>query len=169
MVIDVSGILKEFGGRLDVNGEVNMPDKSFLGEMYRFNEPLKVLGTISNNGKSLIFKADCTGKMHTSCARCMKDIEVKVNFTIDENLAADDGTISDEDDVILFEGNEVDIDDIVMNDFLMEVPGKYLCSEDCKGLCQSCGADLNEGDCGCNQEFIDPRWAGLAEIMKNNS
>ena len=45
---------------------------------------------------------------------------------------------------------KIDIDDIVANNFLMNVEGKYLCSEDCKGLCQHCGADLNEGDCGCS-------------------
>ena len=52
--------------------------------------------------------------------------------------------------------------------FLMNVEGKYLCSEDCKGLCQHCGADLNEGDCGCSQENIDPRWAALVDIMEKD-
>ena len=62
----------------------------------------------------------------------------------------------------------IDIDDIVANNFLMNVEGKYLCSEDCKGLCQHCGADLNEGDCGCSQENIDPRWAALVDIMEKD-
>ena len=63
---------------------------------------------------------------------------------------------------------KIDIDDIVANNFLMNVEGKYLCSEDCKGLCQHCGADLNEGDCGCSQENIDPRWATLIDIMEKD-
>ena len=63
---------------------------------------------------------------------------------------------------------KIDIDDIVANNFLMNVEGKYLCSEDCKGLCQHCGADLNEGDCGCSQENIDPRWAALVDIMEKD-
>ena len=50
----------------------------------------------------------------------------------------------------------------------MNVEGKYLCSEDCKGLCQHCGADLNEGDCGCSQENIDPRWAALVDIIEKD-
>ena len=137
MTIDVSTILKELGGKIDINGDVEMSDTDFLGEMYHFNEPVKVSGSVSNNGKSLILKANCTGHMTTQCARCMKDIVV-------------------------------DIDDIVANNFLMNVEGKYLCSEDCKGLCQHCGADLNEGDCGCSQENIDPRWAALVDIMEKD-
>ena len=137
MTIDVSTILKELGGKIDINGDVEMSDTDFLGEMYHFNDPVKVSGSVSNNGKSLILKANCTGHMTTQCARCMKDIVV-------------------------------DIDDIVANNFLMNVEGKYLCSENCKGLCQHCGADLNEGDCGCSQENIDPRWAALVDIMEKD-
>ena len=148
MTIDVSTILKELGGKIDINGDVEMSDTDFLGEMYHFNEPVKVSGSVSNNGKSLILKANCTGHMTTQCARCMKDIVVDIDFDIDENLAQDDGSVSSDDDVILFEDVKIDIDDIVANNFLMNVEGKYLCSEDCKGLCQHCGADLKEGECG---------------------
>ena len=168
MTIDVSTILKELGGKIDINGDVEMSDTDFLGEMYHFNEPVKVSGSVSNNGKSLILKANCTGHMTTQCARCMKDIVVDIDFDIDENLAQDDGSVSSDDDVILFEDVKIDIDDIVANNFLMNVEGKYLCSEDCKGLCQHCGADHNEGDCGCSQENIDPRWAALVDIMEKD-
>ena len=97
----------------------------------------------------------------------MKDIVVDIDFDIDENLAQDDGSVSSDDDVILFEDVKIDIDDIVANNFLMNVEG-HLCSEDCKGLCQHCGADLNEGDCGCSQENIDPRWAAMVDIIEKD-
>ena len=127
MTIDVSTILKELGGKIDINGDVEMSDTDFLGEMYHFNEPVKVSGSVSNNGKSLILKANCTGHMATQCARCMKDIVIGIDFDIDENLAQDDGSVSSDDDVILFEDVKIDIDDIVANNFLMNVEGKYLC------------------------------------------
>lgn len=169
MIIDVSSILKEFGGSISVSGEIPFADTDFLGELYHFDKGVKISGSISNNGKSLAFKADCSGVMSTKCARCMKDIDVAINFEVDEFLAQDDGTVSEDSDIILFDGYTVDIDDIVMNSFLMNISGKYLCKEDCKGLCSKCGADLNEGDCGCDHDDIDPRWAALADIMKNNS
>lgn len=167
MTIDVSSILKETGGRIDIDGDVNMPDTEFLGE-YHFDEPLHVSGSVSNNGKSLIMRAEAEGHTTTNCARCMKEITVSVRYRIDENLARDDGEVPEDEDVILFHDTTVEIDDIVHDNFLMNVEGKYLCKEDCKGLCPTCGKDLNEGDCGCSDENIDPRWAGLLDIMKDN-
>lgn len=167
MTIDVSSILKEIGGRIDIDGAVNMPDTEFLGE-YHFIEPLSVKGSVSNNGKSLILRAVAEGHMTTNCARCMTEITVPVRFEIDENLARDDGEVSEDEDIILFHDTSVEIDDIVFDNFLMNTTGKYLCKEDCKGLCVECGQNLNEGECGCSKENIDPRWSGLLDIMKNN-
>ncbi len=168
MTENVSTILKEIGGRIDFDGDVMLSDTDFLGETYRFDKPARVTGHISNNGKSLILKAKCSGSMITCCARCMKEITVPFEFDIDENLVKADGSVSEDDDVILFEDNEIDIDDIAADNFLLNVEGKYLCSDDCKGLCSTCGADLNEGDCGCSHDTIDPRWAALIDIMEKD-
>ena len=135
MKIDVSSILKEAGGQIEIDGCVSLPDTKFLGE-YRFPEPIKVKGGVSDNGKSLILRAD--------------------------------SGIDDSADVILFRDSEIEIDDIVYDNFLMHVEGKYLCKEDCKGICPECGKDLNEGECDCSKENIDPRWSALLDIMKDN-
>ena len=158
MTIDVSTILKELGGKIDINGDVEMSDTDFLGEMYHFNEPVKVSGSVSNNGKSLILKANCTGHMTTQLEIMIAHIVFK-SFKFLKIIYLGK---------IIIEDVKIDIDDIVANNFLMNVEGKYLCSEDCKGLCQHCGADLNEGDCGCSQENIDPRWAALVDIMEKD-
>ena len=169
MIIDVSAILKEIGGRIDVDCDVAMSDTDFLGETYHFSMPLKVKGHISNNGKSLILKAACDGIMDTQCARCMKDITVPVCFEIDENLVRKDDDVPVEEDVVCFEDTGIDIDDIVANNFLMNIEGKYLCSDNCKGLCPQCGADLNQGECGCRDNSVDPRWAALVDIMNKDN
>ena len=169
MTIDVSAILKEIGGRIDVDGFVTLSDADFLGETYHFRAPVKVKGHISNNGKSLILRALCTGTMDTQCARCMKDITVPVEFEIDENLVRKGDEVSEDDDVIVFEDTGIDIDDIAANSFLMNIEGKYLCSDNCKGLCPQCGADLNQGECGCRDNSVDPRWAALVDIMNKDN
>ena len=144
-----------------------LPDTEFLGE-YRFSEPLRVEGSISNNGKALRLRANAAGRMTTDCARCTKEITVPVEFEITENLMQGEGEAAGDEDVILFKDTVIELDDIVLDNFLMNVEGKYLCSEDCKGLCPTCGADLNKGECGCSKENIDPRWSQLLDIMKNN-
>src|SRR5919112_562701 len=69
-------------------------------------------------------------------------------------------------DLILsaYEGDAVDLDEIVREQTLLALPSRHLCREDCKGLCQKCGANLNENQCSCEQGETDPRWAALADL-----
>lgn len=170
MTIDVAGIIKELGGKVSFDDYVNLDDTDFLGEEFSFTEGLNVKGNISNNGKSLILKGRAKGKANVHCSRCMKPMLIDVDFELDETFMQDKGDNHEieNEDVILFQGHVIELDEVVFNSFLMNASGKYLCSEDCKGLCVKCGADLNLGDCGCNREEIDPRWAKLIEIMDNN-
>lgn len=167
MIIDVSSILKEFGGRIKIDSMVKIPDTDFLGSSYSFPNEFHIVGDITNNGKSLILSLHCTGSMDTQCARCMKDISVDIDFFANEHLIRSDAEFNEEEDVILFDGHTVELDDIIADNLIMNIEPRYLCDEDCKGLCPHCGADLNEGECGCNREVIDPRWQGLADLMKN--
>lgn len=167
MKIDVSTILKITGAKVELNCEAGFDCVEFLGESYRFAQPLTITGEIYNNGQTLTLDAHVKGTMQTECSRCLKEINVDVDFDIEEFLSrAEEGKDTDEEEVILFDGHEVELDDIVLDRFKMNLEGSYLCSEDCKGLCPMCGHDLNEGDCGCNREYIDPRWQALADILK---
>jgi len=58
----------------------------------------------------------------------------------------------------------VDLEPPVRDAVLLHLPLAPLCRDDCQGLCATCGADLNEGDCGCEPEVGDPRWAALNEL-----
>ena len=75
----------------------------------------------------------------------------------------------EDEDVIVYSGHQVELMEAIQNGFLLNVSGKFLCSEDCKGLCPICGMNLNEGECDCEKDYIDPRLLKLAEIMKNMS
>lgn len=168
MIIDVSSVLKEYGKKIILDDDIDLEDTPFLGEIYHFTHPVHIKGSIANNGKALELKAKCSCGFTARCARCTKEIEVCEEFDVDEILSRDEDNNSEESDVIVFDGMEIDLDDIVLNSFLMNIEGRYLCSEDCKGLCPNCGADLNEGDCGCSDEAVSPGWEGLLDIIKAN-
>lgn len=168
MTIDVSGILKEFGGRIDIDCAIDFGKAEFLGDVYEFTSPVKVKGVIRNNGESLAFTAECASTFNTRCARCGKDIEAVLQFDLSEDLLQDDSDAEIE-DAVTFSDGKVDIDEIVLNSFFMNENGKHLCREDCKGLCPQCGHDLNEGPCACKTENIDPRWAALVDIMNKEN
>ena len=169
MIIDVSSILKVSGGKIDIDCNIDASCAEFMGTVYKFTSPVSVKGNISNNGKSLFLRAECNGKMQTQCARCLKDIEETFYFPLEEQLIQnEDAQISEDEDVIVFDGYTFELDEIILNNFLMNINGSYLCKEDCMGLCPSCGKNLNEGDCSCENIDIDPRWSTLLDIMKNS-
>ena len=63
------------------------------------------------------------------------------------------------------EGYHLDIDGLINNEILLNWPMKVLCNESCKGICKVCGKNLNEGDCGCDDLFPDPRMAAIKDIF----
>jgi len=168
-MIDLSEIKKDFGGVLTISEDLAVSQTDFMGEQFTFSEPLRVEGSITNNTKSLKLEALVTGKMGVHCARCNQPMEAPVRFRVKEILAEEDAEVSEDEDIILYSGNELELDEIVINSFLMNVSGKFLCKEDCKGLCPHCGQNLNQGDCDCDNDTFDPRWAALKEIMEKTS
>ncbi|MEW6210600.1 MAG: DUF177 domain-containing protein, partial [Acidobacteriota bacterium] len=75
---------------------------------------------------------------------------------------------SDDLSVGFYQGQAIDLDDVVREQVELALPMSRLCKEDCLGLCQQCGADLNEGPCQCDAEESDPRWATLKELKFDN-
>ncbi|MFR7894556.1 MAG: YceD family protein [Dysosmobacter sp.] len=72
----------------------------------------------------------------------------------------------EDDEILLLEDGKVDVGELAREAFILDMDTKTLCSEDCKGLCPHCGADLNLGPCSCQKE-VDPRLAVLAKLLEN--
>ena len=117
-----------------------------LGESAEIkNVSLKVEFYRAAETVSLRFFGSATVK--TACDRCLADLELEMD--IDENYYLFPENTPDVD--YFYSGEEIELDDFVRETIVMNMPGKVLCSEDCKGLCSKCGADLNLGDCGCER------------------
>jgi uncharacterized protein len=71
---------------------------------------------------------------------------------------------SDELVVAFYRGGVIDLDDLVREQIELSLPMTRLCREECKGLCPNCKANLNSGECACDNEKVDPRWAVLKDI-----
>jgi len=122
-----------------------------------------VTGRLSGAGDGrFYFSGRMSGEVGTDCRRCLEPARATVHEEL--HLLFADGTDeeTDESDVYLLEPNAttVDLRPALREQWLLAAPGFALCREDCKGLCPSCGADLNDGPCGCAPE-IDSRWAAL--------
>ena len=156
-ILSNSGAVREFEGGTEF-------DRESLPDGVSFEEPVHIKGRAENIGGQVEISARVTAKLSTVCARCTKEISEDVDFSFSERLAGKDS--QEDDDVILLEGSEVDIADLALNNFITVSPMKYLCKEDCKGLCPHCGADRNQVDCGCDDEVTDPRLDVLNDLFR---
>ena len=146
----------------DISKDLSSDD--YKPNINKFLSPVKVEGTVTNVDGKFELKAKGSVNVLLSCSRCLKDIEQELLFDIDEIYT----NTGNEEEAETFNGSIIELSSVVRRSILFSLPMKVVCSEDCKGLCQHCGADLNEGDCGCSQENIDPRWAALVDIMEKD-
>lgn len=123
--------------------------------------------TVVNTGKNEVsVKAQGQIEIEASCDRCLKPVIVKLVIDREEVITEKDITDPQPGDQISFlDGYELDTDVLIEDTCISEMPPKVLCKEDCKGLCLVCGADLNEGDCGCDRFVPDPRMAAFGEAF----
>jgi uncharacterized protein len=104
------------------------------------------------------------------CDRCLKPLTIPVEQTFDLTYVPpvrteEEKELGDDDLLVAFYTDQViDVDDLVREQIELAVPMSRLCSDKCRGLCPECGANLNEADCRCNPEDVDPRWAALTQL-----
>lgn len=102
------------------------------------------------------------------CHRCA--IEFATDMEIETKMYFIPSTAyrEDEDDVKYFHPDkpEVEVGEDIHDALLLAVPQKVLCREDCRGLCQRCGADLNYSTCECAEKMVDSKWSALRELIE---
>jgi len=102
--------------------------------------------TVSRTTQGLVAQGNFEGELTLQCARCLKDYAHLLEWEITELYAFDPDEATD-DDLLLPNNAKVDIKPILADEAQLNVPINPICKEDCQGLCQICGTDLNLGDC----------------------
>ncbi|MCH3968424.1 MAG: DUF177 domain-containing protein [Atopobiaceae bacterium] len=111
---------------------------------------------LTNAGEGILVTGLLTAHVEGTCDRCLEAACFDVAGEVDEyylyEAPAEEDQGDDEDDVdfsLVLDDDTIDLTDALTSALLMETPFVVLCTPDCKGLCPTCGANLNEGDCGC--------------------
>ena len=139
---------------------------------------VRVQGLLSEAGGEYVFLGVVSGAYVHACDRCLEEarapFRAEVTWIFATAPAADaadeEPDEEGEDDVsttFAFEGNEIDLAPPEWEEVVLAAPAKYLCTEDCAGLCPCCGANLNRGKCACRQEqtLKNMSFAGLADLF----
>lgn len=164
MKLELISIISNNGAALNFENDLTFEKTEFLGSVYEFSGPLHVVGKIENISGSLLLTAGVIGKIKSECARCGKKVELDISYDIRDYLVQNE---AEAEEAVLLDGTLLDLDEVVLNNFYVNVPSKILCSPDCKGLCPHCGANMNEKECDCEKDNIDPRLAVIDDLFKD--
>jgi len=134
-------------------------DATFTGETFRVGSKAHVRGDIS---------AD----VEVICTRCVEPVELHLEIPFDDVFVDESEEPRDDEleiadaalDESLVAGGSVDLGEVVHEQIILALPETVFCTEDCKGLCDKCGTNLNLLDCNCKDDEIDPRWAALKNL-----
>ena len=142
--------------------QVDLSDLDFFGNK-PITQPVLAEGSVTNHAGALVLEGTARSVLDLACDRCGKAFSREKVVALD-SLVAHELEDDENDEIILLEGNELDLDDVVTTAFILAMDTKNLCSDDCKGLCAKCGVNLNEETCRCKPE-VDPRLAALAQLL----
>jgi uncharacterized protein len=129
---------------------------------------VRVTGRLSATGTDQFYwHGRIAGDITAPCRRCLADAHGHVEDESHLIYAELDETNEDDPDIYPVDpaGHELDLRPALREQWLLAQPRFLLCREDCKGLCPRCGADLNQGDCGCPPQ-TDSRWDGLRKAER---
>lgn len=135
-----------------------------------------VTGRVDRAGMDMRVRGTVSSALLVTCDRCLTEVEVSVDAPFDLIYVPEDPGVEhvgetelhDRDlDLVVYENEQIRIDDLVLEQLELSLPTRVLCRKDCRGLCSQCGTDLNFEQCKC-QKPIDPRWQALADLQNSS-
>lgn len=148
------------------------------GEAFRPGDAAKLEASIHRIDENVTLDGLLEYRSHPVCDRCLEEYEETASIPFHATLAPlyegkrqmeregamEVEIVRDDLEFSYYEGDRFDLGELVREQALLSQPMRHLCREDCRGLCQRCGKDLNMGPCGCVEKGMDPRWEALKSI-----
>lgn len=169
MIINLSDLLDETTISLQFDRNLELDTINVNGRDVQFTTPISVTGNIYKASKDIVIDGQILYSYKENCARCLKEFEKSVKTKLSGKLVnknrVDEEDVEVGDVVIEYENKHINLKEAVINEVILTLPMKSLCNSDCKGICQRCGRNLNEGKCDCEIDDIDPRLAKLKKLL----
>lgn len=164
MKLDLKQFAHEPGAVLPFAFAMDLSDVDWNGRR-PFAKPVAVEGRVRNMAGAMVLEARLDTVLSLVCDRCARPFEREKTVEYETLLALSLENGENDDIVLLDKDGTLELDDLMRETFLLEMDTKTLCSEDCRGICPGCGADLNTERCRCKKE-VDPRLAKLAQLLE---
>jgi uncharacterized protein len=179
MKLDISRVRRD---AVDFSRQYDPDVFSALKDEFRVSGVTTVTGSVrQDTGKVVVLVATVTSTLDVPCSRCLEPFAVPVHATVETRfvpagdlakVTADtvrSGAVGDDVEELElglaeYRDEAIDLGEVIREQFVLALPMKPVCAEDCRGLCPVCGVNRNLDTCECRQEWVDPRLAVLAEL-----
>lgn len=156
-------------GELSVEADVPADAELFEGSDLRFEDGLRVRLRAQGTGNDeVVVRGTLEGTLLESCRRCLEPVRMPVAHQVAFVFAPADELEPDEAGGEVRElppgESELDLSDAIREELILRADRYVVCRPDCRGLCPSCGLDLNDESCECTLEEPDPRWDALRAL-----
>lgn len=167
MKLDLNRVLDCEGDAAVVTADVDLCEFEYRG-VSPFKEPAKLDVKAENRTGVVTLNLTYGYRLNLVCDRCLTPYTTEVSqrqtHTVVRTL-----NCSDDDDYVVTPDGIVELTELATNDIILSLPGKFLCREDCKGLCPQCGCDFNSSSCGCVTKQLDSRFDVLDGLFDNDN
>lgn len=149
-----------------------------VGDAFEEDDHASLNASITRIGKNITIDGTLQFTSHPDCDRCLahyNDESFIPLYTVlaplyenqrqrERGEGMDSGLVKEDLEFGYYEGDRFDLAEIVQEQLVLAQPMKHLCKDNCLGLCQRCGKDLNAGPCKCQDKSTHPRWAPLKGV-----
>lgn len=163
MKLDISSITKLNGRSIDVEFNEKIEALNDIVIDGKF-DVINFKGKLVNNDGVLELKGLIRTKYKTGCYRCLREVTKELAVRVSENFVRN-GSHTDVDDYT-YDENYIDLEQVLIDNIVLHLPTKVLCSENCRGLCQKCGCDLNINSCQCKEDDFNPQMEALKKFFE---
>lgn len=167
---DIVDFLESKNIHLAIEGSLDENDSSYDLEGIEINYPILYQIDLFKVDEDLEVELRVNYSLSTECSRCLAPMDKSIDSTT--NLRITEGPIDEEEEeseeiLQVDRLNEFPLSNLVVSQVITSIPSKFLCKEDCKGLCPNCGKDLNYGDCDCEEVDSFNQFAVLKDLFKD--
>ena len=150
----------------------------FVHEDAVLSEPVATDFVLTHKDRDLRVEGTVETSIRFRCSRCTKEFSKSFAASYDltylpqPKWTGKDSEVElkyEDMDIAYHDGVAFDVDLMVLEQIELAMPMKFVCREDCKGLCYKCGADLNEGACLCKNEETDSRLSVLLDFKNRKT
>jgi uncharacterized protein len=168
--VDISSIRYTKGGSLQASVSKKFKPFEWAGEEILFQQPVTAELGFTNTGTLILAEGYIKAIIMVACSRCLEPFNLDLQAPFRIGYVGDpikDLDLAEEDmEIRAFKGKVIDVAPDVEETILLSLPMKFLCRNDCRGMCPQCGQNLNEAACHCKEDYIDPRLATLRDFIK---